>query len=48
MNLNTFKHVGQYFQRNMIMNSSNNDENVLKLKRILLDKQMLPNKSVII
>ena len=45
--LNRFKQISKYFQKNMI-NSYNNDENIIKLKRILLDRQMLPNKSVII
>lgn len=47
INLNRFKQISKYFQKNMI-NSSNNDEHIIKLKRILLDRQMLPNKSVII
>lgn len=44
LNLNTFKQMGQCFQKN----STNNDENILKMKRILLDKNMLPEKSMII
>lgn len=44
INFNTIKQMGQRFQKQFIKN----DEKILKMKRILLDKNMLPESSLII
>lgn len=45
-NVNVFKHVSKCFQFNML-NAVNNEDKILRMKRVLLDKNMLSVKPAI-